>query len=376
MSETRLTSPWGEFELHRYPARKRELLRAWDAADEYLLQTLFDQHLAQQPLLIVNDSFGALAVALNSLSPISWSDSWLAHQALRENLARNGFDTARVSILPSTETPVDPPAVVLIKVPKSLALLEDQLLRLKPILTTHSRVIVGGMVKTMPSSLWKLLENIIGPTETSRAQKKARLIEVTVNPQLLLPENPYPSRWKLDGTEFDMINYANVFSRERLDNGARLLLVNLPQTEGPGEIVDLGCGNGVLGLLAAQQNPEATLHFVDESYMAIASARENFRQLDASLQRAEFILGNGLTEFADDAVDLVLCNPPFHQSHAIGDTVAMSMFRESARVLCQGGELWVVGNRHLNYHVKLKHWFSTVDTMASDKKFVILRAVV
>ena len=376
MSETRLITPEGEFELRRYPPRRRELLRAWDAADEYLLQRLYESNLRQRQTLIVNDSFGALAVALQQLSPDSWSDSWLAHQALRENLKRNACDPDSVRILPSTQTPDKSPDLVLFKVPKSLALLEDQLIRLKPLLTQSSRVIVAGMVKTMPSSLWKMLESIIGPSETSRAQKKARLIEVSVDPQLHLPENPYPRRWTLEGTAFEIINQSNVFSRERLDIGTRFLLQHLPRTEGPREIIDLGCGNGLLGLMAAQQNPEASLSFIDESYMAIASARANFKQIDPTLQRAKFYLDDGLAEFQKHAADLILCNPPFHQSHAVGDAVALSMFRQSASVLRDRGELWVVGNRHLDYHFKLRRWFSSVDVVTSNKKFVILRAVV
>lgn len=359
--------------MHRYPARKRELLRAWDAADEYLLHGLSGQDLKQKDILIVNDSFGALAVALQAWSPVSWSDSWISHQALRDNLARNDGDPATARPLPSTETPAGPVDVVLIRIPKSLALLEDQLIRLKPQLTQQSRVMVAGMVKKMPSSLWHMLERIIGPTETRLARKKARLIEVCVDLQLPLPANPYPKRWRCDATPFEMVNHANVFSRERLDIGTRFLLQHLPETRGAMEIVDLGCGNGLLGLMAALQNPEARLHFVDESYMAVASARANFLQVDGNPQRAEFHLGNGLDAFGKNAADLVLCNPPFHQAHALGDTVALSMFKGSRRILRDGGELWVVGNRHLGYHAKLRRFFNSVELVASNRKFVILK---
>ena len=374
MSETCFITPVGKYELLRYPVRKKELLRAWDAADEYLLHHLHEQQFDHQHTLILNDSFGALAVALHQFSPISWSDSWLAHEALRENLTRNACDIGGAAMLPSTQAPHESPSLVLIKVPKSLALLEDQLIRLKPLLAPHCRVIVAGMVKTMPSSLWKMLEKIIGPTETSLARKKARLIEVQVDPLLPLAENPFPRRWRLEDSPFEIINHANVFSRERLDIGTRFLLQHLPRTEGHVDIIDLGCGNGLLGMMAAQQNPEASLHFVDESYMALASARANFRQLDANLSRAQFQLGDGLKGFDKDAADLILCNPPFHQSHAVGDTVALSMFMQSARVLRNGGALWVVGNRHLDYHFKLKRWFGSVDVVVSNKKFVVLKA--
>ena len=59
----------GEFQLSRYPMRKKELLRAWDAADEYLLNyfhELYSKIEAQKKLniLIINDSFGALSISL------------------------------------------------------------------------------------------------------------------------------------------------------------------------------------------------------------------------------------------------------------------------------------------------------------------------
>ena len=38
-----LKIPQGEFQLSRYPGRKKELLRAWDAADEYLLNYFHDE---------------------------------------------------------------------------------------------------------------------------------------------------------------------------------------------------------------------------------------------------------------------------------------------------------------------------------------------
>lgn len=373
MSDTNLSTPFGEFELHRFPSRKRELLRAWDAADENLLHSLASLDRQQRDILIVNDAFGALGVCLHHLAPLSWSDSWLAFHALCKNLARNQCEPASVSKLAATETPRMAPSLVLIKVPKSLALLEDQLLRLKPLLTENSRMIVAGMVKTMPSSLWKLLEELIGPTQTSLANKKARLIEVKVNSDIRLPENPYPTTWPLEGTSFKISNDANVFSRAGLDIGSRFLLQHLPQCPGVSDIVDLGCGNGVLGLVAGHRNSEARIHFLDESYMAIAAAHKNFQQIDPQLKRAVFQVGNGLAGYHENSADLILCNPPFHQSHTIGDTLAMDMFRQSSRVLRKNGQLWVVGNRHLNYHHKLKRWFKRVELVASNRKFVILR---
>ena len=91
--------------------------------------------------------------------------------------------------------------------------------------------------------------------------------------------------------------------------------------------------------------------------------------------RAAFHVSDGLEGFAPASVDLVLCNPPFHQQHAVGDQIAKRFFRQVHTVLRPGGELWVIGNRHWGYHVTLKRLFGNANVVASNAKFVILGAV-
>ncbi|MEI8208586.1 MAG: methyltransferase, partial [Methylococcales bacterium] len=236
--------------------------------------------------------------------------------------------------------------------------------------------ILGGMIKTLPAAIWKLLERLVGMTTTSLARKKARLIFATPDPDLIVPVSPYPVYYQLEGTRLLICNHANVFSRESLDIGTRFFLQHLPQHHGKVDIVDLGCGNGLLGLMAAERNPEARVHFVDESFMAVASTRENFSRAFRQEREAVFTVGNGLDGFETASVDLILCNPPFHQQNTIGDQIATAMIKESRRVLKKRGELWIVGNRHLNYPINLKQLFGNCTTVAANNKFVILKAVV
>ena len=86
-------------------------------------------------------------------------------------------------------------------------------------------------------------------------------------------------------------------------------------------------------------------------------------------------MNDSLTGIENESVDLILNNPPFHQNNAVGDAVAWQMFTQSRDALKQDGELWVIGNRHLGYHVKLKKIFSNCETIASNKKFVILKSM-
>lgn len=113
--------------LQRFPATDDvNPLQAWEAADEYLLQQLDDTEI-RGPVLILNDAFGALSCALAEHKPYSIGDSYISELATRENLRLNGIDESSVKFLDSTADYPQQPGVVLIKVPKTLALLEQQL---------------------------------------------------------------------------------------------------------------------------------------------------------------------------------------------------------------------------------------------------------
>ncbi|MFE1369236.1 methyltransferase [Streptomyces anulatus] len=380
----RLTTSQGAFELARFPEHPRDPFRAWDAADEYLLRQLTDPETGPVDLsgtvAVVGDRWGALATALAAHRPVQISDSYLARRATLANLARNGLDQDAVRLLSSRDTPPDRIDVLIVRVPKSLAFLEDQLHRIAPAVHAGTVVIGTGMVKEIHTSTLKLFERIIGPTRTSLAVRKARLIFCTPDPALPRTPSPWPYRYELPAdvgpvAGLTTVNHAGIFCAERLDIGTRFFLKHLPSRGGAVRVVDLGCGNGVLGLSAAVSNPEAHLTFVDESYGAVASAEETFRAGAPAGAKADFLVGDGLDALDPGSVDLVLNNPPFHSHMATTDATARTMFTGARTALRQGGELWVVGNRHLSYHTHLRRIFGNCTTVAGDPKFVVLRAV-
>lgn len=374
--ETLLVTPHCQLTLYRYPRLSQETLQAWDAADEYLINTLAESPLEQAgPVIIMNDGFGALAAFLHGYSPVSVTDSYISERATLANLTENGLDTDGIRLQDALAPLPEAPALVVIKVSKYQALLEQQLLALRQVVTPATRIIAAGKAKDIHTTTLKLFEKYLGATRTSLAWKKARLIHCEPQEKRPALANPFPTVWPLEGTDMLIHNHANVFSRTSLDIGARFMLDNLP-IHSARKVIDLGCGNGVLGLSLLARDSEVEVTFVDESYMAVASARLNVEHnLAEALPRASFMVNNCLDGVETGAADRILCNPPFHQQQAITDHIAWQMFCDAHRVLPKGGELWIVGNRHLDYHNKLKRLFANAQVVASNSKFVILKAI-
>lgn len=380
-------TPFGSLQLARVPLRPKQPLRAWDAADGYVLS-----HLAEQPLpdggsiVLVGDSFGALACSLRSHDPIVVNESAAGAAAVLENLSRNGLDELEVYSILDLDTLTEPIDCVVVKIPKSTSELVDVLHRLRPHLHAETRIVGAAMAKHIHTSTIECFTSIIGSTTTSLAHKKARLIHSSFDYALDPGPSPWPSTWTFDGST--LMTHGGGFSPSSIDIGTKFLLDNIgdvaelvPTTGEPLRVVDLGCGNGIIGLRIARDLAAVDANFlvdaVDDSALALAAAESSWEATfpGVAAERVAFRHHHRLIEVVEKrSVDLVVVNPPFHDDRVVGDDTAWSMFTDAHKVLRPGGSLVVVGNRHLAYHAKLKKIFGAVDTMASNKKFVLLRA--
>lgn len=370
------TSAFGNLTLNRWPLRKNDQLQAWDAADEYLLNHLTETKVisSTQRFLVINDAHGALTCALHENDVTHWSDSVLSQADVSQNSARN-HASPNLSFVNSTDPLQGVFDVVLIKVPKTNALLEDQLIRLRPHITRDTIIVAAAMVKHLQKSAFQSIEKIIGPLTTSLAVKKARLIFTRLQETETVITNPYPGSYNDPDIGLPLLNHANVFSRDHLDIGSRFLVKNLSNCPSADRVIDLACGNGVLGIKYQQLHTEAKLQFIDESYMALESARQNHNTAFPDNNcAAEFFAQDGLSANPVDSVDLILCNPPFHQQHVVGEEIANKLFHDAKRCLSQGGQLWIVANHHLAYHDKLDRLFGHCRTVDKNKKFVVLQS--
>jgi 23S rRNA (guanine1835-N2)-methyltransferase len=360
-------TPFDPLDLRRWPPRSDDPLRAWDGADRYLLEAL-DERGVDGEILVVDDAWGALACCLAGRVR-SWGDSELGRLALDGNRERNGLPD--IPWAPMTGPPPgDPPAAVLVRLPRSRRRLRHLLHGLAPHLAPGATVLLGARSRDVQQGDVAVVDAAIGPAVSTRARHKARLIVAERDERS--PPPPPPRTWEA-APGLLVRGLPGVFGAEKLDRGTALLLAALPEIPSGAAVVDLGCGAGPIGLVAASRCPTASLLFCDESWLAVASARRSFEAAGLP-NAARFVVADALSGEPDRAADLVLCNPPFHQGQTLSRRVAAHMFAESARVLRPGGALLVVGNRNLGYHVGLRRHFGAVEVVRSDPRFVVLHA--
>lgn len=373
--KTELTLHERTLSLYRYPKRNNETLQAWDAGDEYLINHIEELELpSNQNILIINDHFGALSCWFSQRHQVTlMSDSFISHQGTKANLKANGCPTINyLTTMSQIPSKVD---LVLFQLPKSNRHLVWLLSQLRNTLDSSVPVIAVNKAKEIHSSTLKLFEKHLGETKTSLAWKKHRLVFSYANSQTPIKVSP-DTRWSVDNEQIELNNLPNVYSGESLDLGARFMLEHLPQNTQLKHVLDLGCGNGVLSVKMGQLNPQIKLTCVDESFMAVESAQQNLISNLGKEREIDCIANNCLDGMPAQDVDLVMCNPPFHQQQAITDHIAWQMFCDAKQILSVGGQLLVIGNRHLGYDGKLSRLFgkSNVKVVASNKKFVILQA--
>ncbi|SFM79255.1 class I SAM-dependent methyltransferase [Marinobacter pelagius] len=376
MTSAKLQTPDGPLLLVR-PGGGDKSLRAWDAADELLLDTAATllQDRSDARVLIVDDQFGALSLGLARFAPELVADN----AGLTEALAMNARANPSVAEMPRVTSWQDPPEgsfdLVVLRIPRQADYLAWLLRWLNGVLSEQGRILAGGMIKHLPDRSVDVFAEAVVTEQVFPARKKARVVMCSRGQAGL---NDWPGLWKgyaLDnGVRVEAL--PAVFAREKLDIGTRLLLPHVTAAVSAlgddARVLDLACGNGVLGLQALSARRELSLTFTDVSSQAVLSARHNVSRAFPGIE-ATFHHADGIPEEAG-AFDLILLNPPFHEGGVVGDHIALRLFRQAARHLAPGGRLLMVGNRHLGYHRTLKRDFPKVSQLDADPKFVVFQA--
>ena len=162
---------------------------------------------------------------------------------------------------------------------------------------------------------------------------------------------------------------AGVFSRGEVDTGTRLLLEALPE-EMQGDILDLGCGWGIIGISIARRWPGSRVVMADVNTRALDLSREN-----AKRNRAEVVCveSDGMSALMDRSFDAVVTNPPIRA----GKQVIYKMFADAATRLKDGGALYLVIRKQQGAESCIKYLetiYGKVEKLDKSGGFWVLKA--
>jgi len=207
-------------------------------------------------------------------------------------------------------------------------------------------------------------------------RKKGYHVAMTVRPEGMEPPPPvemYARRsLVVDGAEVTLVSKPGVFAWDRLDGGTERL-VDVMAIDPADRVLDLGCGTGLAGLAAARRAPRGEVVLVDSDLRAVRSAR---RTLEVNrVSNADVVLSDGVSQVVDDqAFDVVISNPPFHQGREVDYQVAHQFVRDARRVLRPEGRLFVVANRFIGYDDLMREAFGNASVAYADRSYHVLTA--
>ncbi|MBR9767756.1 MAG: class I SAM-dependent methyltransferase [Paracoccaceae bacterium] len=159
---------------------------------------------------------------------------------------------------------------------------------------------------------------------------------------------------------------AGVFSADAADPASHLLLSVLPRLTGT--VADLGAGWGYLTRNLIEM-PTQRVIAVEADYRAIEIARVN-----VSSDKVEFTWADATSWRADEALDTVVMNPPFHNFGKADPGIGIEFIKSAVRSLKPQGDCYIVANRHLPYEQTLNELFQNVSEVTKDNRFKVLYA--
>jgi 16S rRNA (guanine1207-N2)-methyltransferase len=143
-----------------------------------------------------------------------------------------------------------------------------------------------------------------------------------------------------------IVGKPGVWSWDRLNPGTAALLEVAEITTG-NAVLDLGCGTGVLGVLAAHSAQCSRVVLVDCSLPATTAA-ERTVDLNATLG-AEVLLADGVRQLSQRSFDVVLCHLPR------GRALQQELIDGAAWVLRPGGRFYLVASKRSGIKGAIKY---------------------
>ncbi|KAB7666130.1 class I SAM-dependent methyltransferase [Bacillus sp. B1-b2] len=185
--------------------------------------------------------------------------------------------------------------------------------------------------------------------------------------------NSDPNYWDftLKGNTIRFKTDNGVFSKKEVDFGSRMLIEAYQFPDVYGDILDVGCGYGPIGLSIAKVSKDRTIHMVDVNQRAMELAKENAG--NNQIKNVKVYESDRLLQVEKGRFASILTNPPIRA----GKKIVHDILEQSYECLVNYGELWVVIQKKQGAPSaieKLKRFFSEVEVVEKKKGYFIIKA--
>ena len=163
---------------------------------------------------------------------------------------------------------------------------------------------------------------------------------------------------------------SGVFSNTQIDYGSFTFLKSLIQENNVVDLLDVGCGYGVLGITLKLFDKCQNVTMIDINPKAVSLCQENidFYNLD----NTNCFVSDGLNNVVG-LFDQIVINPPIRA----GKVVIYKMFEDSKTHLKENGKLYIVIKKDLGANSaikKLSELFNKVEVIKKDKGYFIIKS--
>ena len=221
-------------------------------------------------------------------------------------------------------------------------------------------VLVNGAKTDGIESLLKALKKVTSVEVLSKAHGKVFWFEAA----------PMPGEWlaagEMTANKDGFMTAPGMFSSAKVDVASALLAPYLAGLKG--RVADLGAGWGWLAAQALGPDVSEIVLFEAE-HMALEAAKLNLTD-----PRVRFEWADVLTLPKQLPFDVVISNPPFHQSRAAEPALGVGFITAAAKLLKPKGRLLMVANRQLPYERALDGAFRKVEMLAQTNGFKLFEA--
>lgn len=138
--------------------------------------------------------------------------------------------------------------------------------------------------------------------------------------------------YTIGSENFIFLTDSGVFSKGEVDKGSDILLRSVPKIYG--NVLDLGCGYGLIGIVVKKNNPECMVTSIDINFRAVALCIENAKRNNVDLRTLQ---SDGLKDI-QDTFDTVFINPPIRA----GKATVYRLFAEIKEKLNPFGKMYTV----------------------------------